>query len=95
MRPALRQGTHKGNSMIDDREIVAQNLDLKARGKDYALTELPSFLQWCNEKSIRGGNESAIDHMFAMSMYLLPEEVSVISNTDFDELYENIIDDLE
>jgi hypothetical protein len=81
--------------MTDDIEIAKRVNDLQLKGKDYGLVELPGFKEWCNKKSSLGGNEAAIDHMLAMSMYLLPEEVSSVTDEDFDEIYEDIVGDLE
>ncbi len=81
--------------MNDDKKIATAALDMQARGKDYGLTVIPGFKDWCSKKSLEGGNEAAIDHMLAMSMYLLPEEVASVTEEDFEEIYEDIVDEIE
>lgn len=78
-----------------DRDIAKKVHDMQAKGKDYALIALPGFLAWSNKKSSTGGNEAAIDHMLAMSMFLLPEEISLVSEDDFNEIYNGIVSELE
>ncbi|MCW3110297.1 MAG: hypothetical protein JWQ09_4803 [Segetibacter sp.] len=78
-----------------DRDIAKKVHDMQAKGKDYALVGLPGFLEWSNKKSSSGGNEAAIDHMLAMSMFLLPEEILSVSEDDFNEIYYDIISELE
>ncbi len=79
--------------MQDDKEISMQALDVQSRGKDYSLPEIPGFKVWAEKKSLSGASEDAIDSMFSMAMYLLPEEVAAVTDDDFNELYEEIIDD--
>jgi hypothetical protein len=81
--------------MKSPKEIAEEALLLQREGKDYVLTEIPSFKQWYENKSKNGGNESAIDHMFAMSMFMLPCELADVSDEDFNEIYEDILSDLD
>jgi len=83
------------SKLADDREIAKRVDDMQAKVKDYALVELPGFREWCNKKSSSGGNEAAIDHMLAISMFLLPKEVFSVNDDDFDDIYEDIVGDLE
>jgi hypothetical protein len=80
--------------MTDDKEIAKHTLDMQARGKDYSLPQITGFKEWAEKKSSDGGSEDAIDSMFSLSMYLLPEEALALTDEDFDEMYDEILDDI-
>jgi len=68
--------------------------EMRTRGKDFAVVTLPGFSEWAQRQSGSGGNEAAIDHMLAMSMFLLPEEVALVTDADFDEIYQDLVEEL-
>jgi hypothetical protein len=68
--------------MSNDRDLVSRALDLQVRARDYALITLPGYMEWFRQ----GESPAFIDHLDAMSMWLLPEDVSKVSNSDFEEL---------
>jgi hypothetical protein len=61
--------------VTDNREIARRSLDLQARAKDYALTQIPAYREWSRKKLEEGESEAFVAHLDAMSMWLLPEEV--------------------
>ncbi len=81
--------------MTDHKDIAKRTLDMQARGKDYTLPQIAGFKEWAENKSLNGGSEDAIDSMFSLSMYLLPEEALAVTDSDFDEMYEEIIEDFD
>ena len=80
--------------MIDEKEIAKRVIEMRTNGKDYGLVELPGFKIWCNNKSSAGANEDAIDSMLSMSMFLLPGEIVSINEKDYNEIYEEIVEEL-
>ena len=76
--------------MSDDREIARRALDLNARAKDYALVQIPAYRQWSKRKLEEGESEAFIAHLDAMSMWLLPEEVPAVGESEFEELLADV-----
>jgi len=74
----------------DDREIARRALDLNARAKDYALVQIPAYRQWSKRKLEEGESEAFIAHLDAMSMWLLPEEVPAVGESEFEELLADV-----
>jgi hypothetical protein len=79
--------------MKDVKEIAKHALEMRTKGKDYSLPQIPGFKEWAEKKSLAGGSEDAIDSMFSLSMYLLPEDLAEVTDDDFEEVYEEIVDD--
>jgi hypothetical protein len=73
-----------------DREIALRAADLQARGRDYALFELPGYGPWSERKLEEGESPALIAHLDAMGMFLLPEEVGSVSEGHFEELLEDL-----
>lgn len=76
--------------MSDEREIARRSLDLQARAKEYALVEIPAYQEWSERKLKEGASEAFIAHLDAMSMWLLPEEVPNVGESEFEELLEDV-----
>jgi hypothetical protein len=72
--------------MSNDRDFVRRALDFQERAKDYNLTSLPGYKEWSKKKLDQGESPAFIAHLDAISMWLLPEDVSKVSDSDFEEL---------
>jgi len=72
--------------MENDREIAERVINLKARARDYALVEIPAYSAWSNKKLDQGESPAFIENLDARSMWLLPEEVETVSDSEFEEL---------
>ena len=80
--------------MSDDREIARRNLDRQARARDYALGEIPAYSDWSERKLKEGESPAFIAHLDAMSMWLLPEEVPDVGESEFEELLAEVKEDV-
>jgi hypothetical protein len=76
--------------METDSEIAARVSVLQARARDYSLVEIPSYEAWSNKKNEAGESPAFIAHLDAMSMWLLPEELSEVGEAEFEELLQDI-----
>lgn len=81
--------------MEEDGEIAHRTLDLQARGRDVALLEIPAYEHWSKRKLLEGESPALIAHLDAMSMFLLPEEVSRVTEDEFDDLLEDLRTEIE
>jgi len=76
-----------GKEMImNDRDIAARAADMRTRARDYALIEIPSYAAWAKKQLDQGESEALIAHLDATSMWLLPEEVAGVAESEFEEL---------
>ncbi|MFZ6779650.1 hypothetical protein ACO0LD_22700 [Undibacterium sp. Ji83W] len=80
--------------MKSDKEIATQAIDLQRRGRDYALIQIPAYELWSNKKLVEGESEALIAHLDATSMWLLPEEVQSVTESDFEELLSDLKESL-
>ncbi|MDB5323460.1 MAG: hypothetical protein JWN40_5091 [Phycisphaerales bacterium] len=80
---------------MDDREIARRALDLQTRGRDYRLVDIPGYMAWSQRKLKEGVSDALIAHLDATDMWLLPEDVANVKETDFDDLLETLIADLD
>jgi hypothetical protein len=78
----------------DDREIARRNLDRQARARDYALVAIPAYSEWSESKLKEGESPAFIAHLDAMSMWLLPEEVPHVGESEFEELLAEVKEDV-
>jgi hypothetical protein len=78
----------------DDREIARRNLDRQARARDYALVAIPAYAEWSERKLKEGESPAFIAHLDAMSMWLLPEEVRNVGESEFEELLAEVKEDV-
>jgi len=81
----LWEYTQEAGDVSDDREI-ARSLDRQARARDYALVEIPAYSEWSERKLKEGESPAFIAHLDAMSMWLLPDEVPNVGESEFEEL---------
>lgn len=72
--------------MLTDREIALSSLDLQARGRDFALVEIPAYVVWSGRKIGEGESPALVAHLDSIAMFLLPEEVGTITDDIFEEL---------
>ena len=78
--------------MPADRDIASRALDFQKRAREYRLPELPGYEQWSDAQLASGVSEALIEHLDSMTMTLLPEEVSNVSTSDFEELLADLRD---
>jgi hypothetical protein len=76
--------------VVDDREIARRVLDDQDRAKDYAMCEVPSYSEWSNRKLAEGESEALIANLDARSMWLSPEELTAVSESDFEEMLSDL-----
>ena len=76
--------------MTDDREIARRALDLQARARDYAMSEVPGYDEWSARKLAGGESEAFIANLDARSMWLLPENLTTVSESVFEELLSDL-----
>ncbi|WP_198089095.1 hypothetical protein [Variovorax sp. E3] len=81
--------------MNEDLDVAKRALDLQARARDCALVQLPGYRAWSERKLLEGTSEALIAHLDATAMWLLPEEVSGVSEDDFEELLTDLRDAVE
>ena len=72
--------------MPDDKEIARRYLDRLARARDYALVGIPAYREWSMKKLEQGESPAFIAHLDAVGMWLLPEEVPSVGESDFEEM---------
>jgi len=72
--------------MPDDQEIARRALDFQARARDYALVSIPAYQEWSERKLNEGESPALIAHLDATSLWLRPEEVAGVSESDFEEM---------
>jgi hypothetical protein len=76
--------------VVDDREIVRRVLDEQVRAKDYAMCEVPGYGEWSNRKLAEGESEALIANLDARSMWLLPEELTAVAESGFEEMLSDL-----
>ena len=81
--------------MSDDREIARRALDFQARARDYRLLDVPGYSAWSQRKLAEGESDALIAHLDATSMCRLPEEISTVTDQDFEELLQDLKDEIE
>ena len=80
--------------MPTDKEIALRVADMKARGRDYAMHEIPGYREWSERKLEEGESPAFIAHLDAGAMWLMPEDLSAVAEADFEELLESIKEDI-
>lgn len=76
--------------MVDDREIARRTPDEQTRAKNYAISELPGYSEWSVRKLAGGESEALIANLDARCMWLLPEELTAITECDFEEMLSDL-----
>ena len=72
--------------MKKNEEIAATAIDAQKGARDYALLEIPAYMPWSERKLLEGESEALIAHLDATSMWLSPEQLQTITESDFEEL---------
>lgn len=80
--------------MVTVKDIAIRVIDLQKRGRDYALIQRPAYGSWSDKKLAEGEPEAFIAHLDATSMWLSPEEVQSITESDFEELLSDLKESL-
>jgi hypothetical protein len=79
----------------DERALVRRALDFQARAKEYPLISIPAYAEWSKRKLEEDESLFAlIAHLDSVSMVLRPEEVAGVSESDFEELLEELKEDV-
>ena len=82
-------------SLSDDREIARRSLDLRARSRDICVGDLPGFVTWSNRKLAEGESAALIVHLGATSVCLLPEAAAKMTENDYDEMLDDLKQELD
>ena len=80
--------------MPTDKEIAQLVADMKARGRDYAMCEIPGYREWSERKLEEGESPAFIAHLDAGAMWLMPEDLSSVTEAEFEELLESVKEDV-
>ncbi len=80
--------------MSIEQERARRALDLQARAKDVPLSQIPAYKKWSERQLESGTSDALIAHLDATSMWLLPEEVAKVSEADFDEMLQDLMDEI-
>jgi hypothetical protein len=80
--------------MPDDREIARETLDRQAREREFRMFDIPTYKPWSERKLAEGVDDALIANLDARAMWLLPEEVAGVGDADFDEMLQDLKDDL-
>jgi hypothetical protein len=81
--------------MDDDKEIARRALDYQARSRAFRLLDIPGYMEWSKRRLREGESEALIAHLDATNMYLLPEELSTVSEETFEELLADLKSEIE
>ena len=81
--------------MADDRDIARRALDFQARARDYRLFDVPGYSAWSQRKLDEGESEALIAHLDATSMCLLPEQLQTVTVQEFEEMLQELKDEIE
>ncbi len=79
----------------DERARVRRALDFQARAKDYPLISIPAYAEWSKRK-LEGDDSlcALIDNLDSRQMALLPEQVAGVSESVFEELLEDLKEEI-
>jgi hypothetical protein len=78
-------------AMTDESDFVRRNLDLQARARNYRMFDVPGYREWSQRKLSEGESEAFIAHLDAGAMWMLPEELSTVT----EDVFEDMLDDLK
>jgi len=79
----------------DERELVRRSLDRQARAREFRMADLPGYMAWSSRKLADGASPAHIAHLDATTAWLLPEEAASQTDEDYDELLDELVEDLE
>jgi hypothetical protein len=79
----------------DEKALVRRALDFQARAKDFPLISIPAYREWSKRKLEEDESLFAlIAHLDGVAMVLRPEEVACVSESDFEEMLEELKEDV-
>lgn len=81
--------------MTDDREIARFALRFQQEAKDYPLLKVPGYVAWSRRKLHEGESPALIAHLDATSMCLLPEDLGSVKEEVFEELLQDLREEME
>lgn len=65
-----------------------------ANESDVRILDIPGYFEWSTAKIKAGGSDAIIANLDARCMWLSPEEVLLITSEDFEEMYQEVLDDI-
>lgn len=54
------------------------------------MCEVPGYSEWSNRKLVEGESEALVANLDAHSMWLLPEELTTVTESDFEEMLSDL-----
>lgn len=81
--------------MATDSEIAQNVQNLQNNGRDVPLMQLPGYVTWSEKKLAEGVSEALIANLDSRSMFLLPEDELTIGGEDYEELLEDLKDEVD
>ena len=76
--------------MANDKEIARRALDCQARARDSRLVAMAGYTEWSERRLRDGVSEAFIAHLDAISTTLLPEDLAMIGEQDFEEMLQEL-----
>ncbi|NHZ42051.1 hypothetical protein [Massilia aquatica] len=80
--------------MATDKEIALRVQHLQSSGRDVPLMQLPGYIKWSERKLDEGVSPELIAHLDSITMFLVPEEEQTVGIDEFEELLEDLIEQL-
>lgn len=80
--------------MSTDEEIARRAIAIQQHAKDIPMMKLPGYKDWSKKKLKEGESEALIAHLDSMSIWLLPEDVEGITEKDFDEMLQDLKEEI-
>jgi len=65
-----------------------------ANETDVRLVDIPGYVEWSNKKLESGGSADVIANLDSICMWLAPEEVGSIPPSEFDEIYQEVLEEI-
>lgn len=80
--------------MATDREIALRVQLLQTSGRDVPLMQLPGYVEWSERKLDEGVSAELIAHLDGITMFLAPEEEQTVGIDEYEELLEDLIEQI-
>ena len=81
--------------MPSDEEIARRALYFQQNAQDVPLTQIPGYMDWSKEKLHAGESEALIAHLDATCMWITPEDLEKIGPSDFQELLDDLKEEID
>ena len=62
---------------------------------DIRIVDIPGYMEWSNKKIESGGSADLIANLDSTCMWLSPEEINEVTINDFEEMYQELVDELD